>query len=429
MYEMITPRGTRDLVGNEAELFEYIVRVFKDIAELNGFKPIITPTIEYFELFEKKSGEEIIRSMYVFKDKAGRRIALRPEITAPIIRAFITKLRALPRPIMVYYVGQCFRYEEPQKGRYREFWQAGVEVIGEPSIEGDLKAINVAEEFLKHINIDHYYIVGNVGIYRKIMKYFNVPDNEQDHILHLIDKGFIDEAIKYSRKFSDKLGEIISILLTTTELSEMPSILQNYVDEKTLNEVSMETSKLEELIDYLKSLNVETIYEPRLVRGLAYYNSVIYEVKVKELKVSIGGGGRYDGLTAVYGTPFEYSTGIALGIDRIMLVLVSKKNNLSIGNRTKKGVMIIILNNDSSAIIKGYQIARKLHSYGIISKVIVGRKIGKALSLANKEGYRYAVIIGSRELSEKMISIKDLEKGLQEKIDVNSLLEYIARNS
>ncbi|WFO75747.1 histidine--tRNA ligase [Desulfurococcaceae archaeon MEX13E-LK6-19] len=416
-----TPRGTRDIVGDEANLFEFLVERFKNIARLNGFNPIITPIIEYFELFEKKSGEEIIKSMYVFEDKAGRRIALRPELTAPVVRAFLGKLRGMPRPLMFYYVGQCFRYEEPQRGRYREFWQAGLEVIGEQSIDADIKVINVIEEFLTDIGLDHYYVVGNVGIYRKIMNVLGIPAQEQDHILHLIDKGMIEKAIEYCNKFGEKVVDAINILINN-KLENIVDSLKTYVDEKTVNELYGEVEKTITLLEFLKEFGAKADYDPKLVRGLAYYNSVIYEVKTSGLEISIGGGGRYDGLTTVYGGPFEYATGAALGIDRIMLAIESKKKL----SYTSKGVIIIVIDEEPRALHLAYSVTRKLHEYGIYSKVIVGKKISKALSLASREKQKYAIIIGPKEVKENRVTIKDLEKGVQETVDIEHILNYIA---
>ncbi|MEM0218393.1 MAG: ATP phosphoribosyltransferase regulatory subunit, partial [Desulfurococcaceae archaeon] len=117
------PRGMRDIVDEEAELYEYLFDEFRRTARSKGFQPIITPTIEYFKLFEVKSGEEIRRSMYVFEDKSKRLVALRPEVTASVVRSYVRLMRAKPKPIRLYYIAQCFRYEEPQYARYREFWQ------------------------------------------------------------------------------------------------------------------------------------------------------------------------------------------------------------------------------------------------------------------------------------------------------------------
>ncbi|MEM2645623.1 MAG: ATP phosphoribosyltransferase regulatory subunit, partial [Desulfurococcaceae archaeon] len=160
----------RDIVWQEAELYEYLFSEFKNAAKKYGFEPIITPTVEHFALFEAKSGEEIKKSMYVFEDKAGRLLALRPEVTASVVRAYLKLMRARPKPIRLYYVAQCFRYEEPQYARYREFWQGGLEVIGDQDVNADTLVAVTASEFLDRVGVRHVYEVGNVALYRAFMK-------------------------------------------------------------------------------------------------------------------------------------------------------------------------------------------------------------------------------------------------------------------
>ena len=176
MSEYNPPRGMRDITGRDAELYEYLFEEFKSTARRHGFEPIITPTLEYFSLFEAKSGEEIKKSMYVFEDKAGRLLALRPEVTASVVRAYLRHYRARPKPIRLYYVAQCFRYEEPQYARYREFWQGGLEVIGDPDVNADVAVAYTASSFLEDIGVKHYYEVGNVATYRAFMSKMGVSE-------------------------------------------------------------------------------------------------------------------------------------------------------------------------------------------------------------------------------------------------------------
>ncbi len=419
-----TPRGTRDIVGDEAELFEYLTTTFKEVAKRNGFKPIITPTIEFFELFARKSGVEIVKSMYVFKDKAGRTLALRPELTASVIRAYLKSLRNEPKPILLYYVGQCFRYEEPQRGRYREFWQAGLEVIGEKGVHGDLRVFNVMEQFFNEIKLKHYYIIGNVGIYRMFMNAFNIPGNEQDQILHLIDKEMFNEAINYAKKYGDEAAEVISKLISMNieDLENMAmdykELVKNYMD-RLLGEIRDTI----EFIDILKELGYDVRYKPSLVRGLAYYTGIIYEVKTSVLDISIGGGGRYDNLTTVYGGPPEYSTGVAIGIDRVMLAL--SELNIKPLDKDRVKAAILLLNDSKEYLIYAYKVSSLLQTAGITTLVLSGRKLSKMLSYANRFKFKYAVIIGSKELNENKVSIKDLDTGVQEYIELEKINEFI----
>ena len=417
------PRGMRDIVGKEAELHEYLKKKFQEIALLHGFKPIITPTIEFFKLFEEKSGEEIKKSMYVFKDKANRTIALRPEVTASVVRAYLRLLQSSPKPLYLYYVAQCFRYEEPQRGRYREFWQGGLEIFGDKSINADIAAAITASRYLDEIGVNHYYIVGNVALYRRIMDSFNIPQETQDHILHLIDKEQIDNAIDELGRINEKASEIIDELINTP-LENLEEFIGKYKNilEKYTDQLLSEIEKTREFINTMNKLGYKAIYKPTLVRGLAYYTGLIYEYKAEELTISIGGGGRYDGLTKIYGGPYEYSTGLALGIDRIALILSHKPRMLKL---TNKEAIIILLN---VPLLIGYNIQKRLIDIGVTAAVMKTNKIKKALSLANKKNYDYAIIIGEKEYAQSMITIKNLLSGKQYQVPMNILEKTIVED-
>ena len=421
-FTLLPPRGMRDLVGGDAEILEYLFNEFKNYARIHGFRPVIPPTIEYFKLFEKKSGEEIKRSMYVFKDKAGRLLSLRPEITASIVRIYLRLLRSVPKPVKLYYVAQCFRYEEPQHGRYREFWQAGLEVIGVKGVEADLEAALAASSFLDKIGVKHLYEVSNVSLHRSIMDGFGIPVDVQDHILHLIDKRMNKEAIDELRKISDEAAEamekLIRLRLDEVEgfMDEYSAVLKNHYDR-----LREELDRTIKFIQVLREMGYEAIYNPNLVRGLAYYSGLIFEYKaVGGIGLSIGGGGRYDGLTTVYGGPFEYSTGLALGLDRIALSLKGVKPP------SKPRVMIIIL--DYAILNYAFKIKKSIEDTGSEITLYYHNKVRKALSTASKKGYDIAVIIGKKEYEENTVTVKDLRTGHQETVASNEVVKVLVEN-
>ncbi|MEM1642996.1 MAG: histidine--tRNA ligase [Desulfurococcaceae archaeon] len=416
------PRGTRDLVGEEADLFIDLVNKFSEVARLNDFKPIITPTIEYFDLFAKKSGVEIIQSMYVFQDKAGRTIALRPEVTASVIRAYLRNLYKEPKPINLFYVAQCFRYDEPQRGRYREFWQLGLEIIGDESIAADINVLHTASEYLNYIGIKHFVQVGNVAFYRSFMDSMGVSSDDQDLVLHYIDKGLFNNAEKLVfEKYGEEASKVLRELYYTSieRLSELINDYRSLLRERC-DKISQEAEKTLSFTDALKSIGINVEYSPPLVRGLAYYTGLIYEVKAEGLDLSVGGGGRYDGLTEVYGGPFEYSTGIALGLDRIMIMLKEKGYVV----KTSPRVIVIALGSFTEIYREAINVSRALHSLGIVASVLSEQRVSKALSYASKKGYLYAVIIGKREIETQSVTIKDLIKGEQTSLHVSELVKY-----
>ncbi len=420
MNTYLPPRGMRDIFGEDAEIYEYVFYEFKRIAKLHGFKPVYTPTIEFFKLFAEKSGEEIRETMYVFKDKAGRVVTLRPEVTASIVRLYLRSLRGWVKPVKLYYVAQCFRYEEPQRGRYREFWQGGLEVIGVEGLMGDVEAAYAASRFLESIGVIHKYVVGNVAFHRAIMNVYGLPDDFQEHILHLIDKRDVDRALRElsgrSRDASNLLGEFLGIGLEEIEefLNHRRSILGDHLDK-----LLFEYERLRGFIDILNKMGYEAEYDPLLVRGLAYYTGLIYEYKAKsgDLRISIGGGGRYDGLSTVYGGPYEYFTGLALGLDRIILAL----GNAKVAGRVTAAIIAL----PGIPMEEVFNVKKLLEEYGVSSSIIHVKKIRKGLSIASRKGYKYAIIMGVREFSEGKVSVKDLETGVQETVNIKFLPLYI----
>jgi len=424
--EYLPPRGMRDITGVEAELYEYLFSEFRRVARSRGFQPVITPTVEYFKLFEVKSGEEVKKSMYVFEDKAGRLLALRPEVTASIVRVYLRLLRAQPKPVKLYYLAQCFRYEEPQYARYREFWQGGLEVIGDPDVNADLGAAVTASEFLESIGVKHFYLVGNVALYRNVMRSFNIDEEAQDHILHLIDKEKVDEAVEEVKsRGGDIAAEVTSKLLSAESVDSVESYLQDLKSylgdlyEKTLQE----HMRVIEFTSALRELGYRVVYSPRLVRGLAYYTGLIFEYKTAggELEVSIGGGGRYDGLTTVYSGPFEYATGLALGIDRIALVLSS---NFQL--REARSVSVLVLRDVPISV--GYKVLRLIPSNfkGFVYRV---NSLSKGLKYANRVGCDFAVIIGSVEYKQGKVVVKNMKTGEQVLVDINALPSLLNSSS
>lgn len=412
------PRGMRDIYGELAEAYEQVFDAFKKYARKWGFEPIITPTVEHFSLFAAKSGEEIRNSMYTFQDKAGRQLALRPEVTASVVRAYLKGMRAAPKPLRLYYIAQCFRYEEPQRARYREFWQAGLEVIGDPDPSADILAAYVASSALEELGLDHYYVVGNVSLYRGLMSSLGVPGELQDHVLHLIDKGLVDEALNELRGLLGEKTDVISEALSAGEgdaerlIEERRGLLG-----ERYGQVLNEHRRVAAFIEALRDLGLRAVYEPKLVRGLAYYTGLIFEYKTPQLDVSIGGGGRYDGLTTVYGGPFEYSTGLALGVDRIALALSGMA-------APKRGETYIVIALGGVSHGLAYKIARALVERGSAAVVLRPRSLSKALEYANKMGYSKAIIIGDKEYSEGVAIVKDLIKREQETVKLSELISY-----
>ncbi|MCJ7640177.1 MAG: ATP phosphoribosyltransferase regulatory subunit, partial [Euryarchaeota archaeon] len=162
------PRGTRDLLPADMRRRRFVESRFKDVAERWGYREVATPAFEPLELFTLKSGEAIVDELYSFTDKGGRSLALRPELTAPVARLYVNELQATPKPLKLYYFGDCFRYERPQSGRYRQFWQFGIELIGSALPEADAEVIALAQRMLASVELDANIHVGSLDVLRAI---------------------------------------------------------------------------------------------------------------------------------------------------------------------------------------------------------------------------------------------------------------------
>jgi len=413
-------RGTRDILPPFSEYYQQIILKFSELAELYGYRLAIVPTIEHFEVYEAKSGPGISKSMYVFQDKAGRTVCLRPEFTASIVRAYLKHLTAKPKPIKLYYYGQVFRYDEPQFGRYREFYQVGAEFIGEPRVYADIELFQLIRDFYRTIGLSNYvFRINDISIIRGLLVKWGVPEDYQDEVLHLIDKGEIDRALGLVSGFTESGTSVLRNLLETKALT--PDELKSELSKLELprDAVYSGVSRLLELFEALLSLGIKAYVDFRLVRGLAYYTGTIFEVTVPNFNLSIGGGGRYDTLSKVLGGIGVPATGFSLGVERTILALESEKalENLA---RPRPRVMLISLVSNVAYVD---EVSRKLRESMFIVDVRYSskHKLSDLLSQAVKAEYDYVAIVGESEMMSRSVTVKHLKSETQKTISADSL--------
>ncbi len=395
-------RGFRDIVADLADALRYAIDQAVILARDYGFDEIFLPTVERFSLFALKSGEEIARTMFVFKDKAGREVALRPEATASVVRAFLHKMLAFPKPLKLFTIVNVFRYDEPQFARYREFYQADFEILGTKEVLADAELITMLDDYYTRLKIEHEILVGSVRVLRYVLSEEGVNEDLQDHVLHLIDKGFVDRAVeelkgkvKDFERISNFLKEIVKVRGREAIERGAELLKEYYGNEEAIRE-------LMELDEYLPDdVKSKVTYVAGFARGLAYYTGIIYEVKVPGFPVSVAGGGRYDNLVELYGGPSTPATGFAIGLDRTALVLD--------GLRLKKrGVIVIPLCKECGKM--ALEITRELASLDIPTFLMDEFKsLKKALSFASSKEFRGAIIIGKRELERGVMVVKNLD--------------------
>jgi histidyl-tRNA synthetase len=408
----------RDLLGEEAQAFTGIISKARETALLYGYREVITPVVESFELLSAKAGEEIRQRMFIFKDLGERQVALRPEFTASIARLATTELKNEPKPLRLFSAGSVYRYDEPQRGRYREFWQSNFELMGSSRPEADAEIILLTNNFMKSLGLRGYaFKIGNIGVVRGILSQENVDEKTQNAILQRMDKKEYEEAFKLAP--TERCRSMLEGLLNlkTDDCFETVEKIKSYV--ATCEKAKAAAENLGEILKLVVESGCPVkVVEPAFARGLEYYTGMIFEVYIPELDIALGGGGRYDRLIELFGGEPTPAVGVAHGIDRIALALQTQKT--AAGAERAKRVLVLAVND--SLKVEALKIAQSLRQSGVaVEFEVMGRKMAKALEDADKRKVDYAVIVGERELKENAAMLRNLVKREQCIVPVKDL--------
>lgn len=409
--ELQAPKGTKDILPSESEIWQYMEDKARFILEKSDYKEIRTPIFEATELFARGVGTStdiVNKEMYTFIQKE-RSLTLRPENTAGVGRAYIEHgMHRLPAPLKLWYKGPMFRYERPQAGRQRQFHQLGVEVFGIKGASADAEVIQIAIWYLNELKIANLSLeINNIGC----------PKCREEH----------KENIKKS--VEDKLPEFCEdckvrfvknpLRMLDCKNKKCKTILQSQVIDEIIQAdyVCDECSEhFTELQAYLKALNIEYKINKRLVRGLDYYNRTVFEITSTNLGAqnAVCGGGRYDPLVEMIGGPSTPAVGWAMGMERLM--------NLMPTPEIEKLQAFIVSNNTIEAL----KLAEELRKQGISADFdLSNRKFGKQLERASKLGAKFAVILGEDELNTGTLTVKNLATGEQEKLPKEFAVEKL----
>jgi len=422
-----TVRGMRDFLPEEAKMMRYIESKARRIAELYGYKEITTPVVESYELLAAKAGEEIRSRMFAFKDLGGRMVALRPEFTASVARFVATTMKNEPRPFRLLCVGSLYRYDEPQRGRFREFWQSNYELMGSSKPEADAEILMVTNDLMRAVGLDRCaFKIGHVGVLRGVMVQENLDEKTQNAVMQLMDKKQYDDAIRLvenagaSKKCVDTLGKLVG--LKGSKVFETVEKMRKYVEG-----YDKAVAAAENLCDVLRLVSesgckINMTVEAGFARGLEYYTGMIYEVNVPEMDIAIGGGGRYDRLIELFGGEPTPAVGVAHGTDRMMLAMQEQKTGLATSDESK----VMIIPTKEELMGKALEIARMLRDADIPVEVeVMRRKVTKALEDANRRKMSYVVIVGERELKEGEVVLRNLAKREQKNLKIMKIVEAI----
>ncbi|MEM2582887.1 MAG: histidine--tRNA ligase [Candidatus Thermoplasmatota archaeon] len=393
------PRGTRDFSPEEMKKRREIEKKLREIFERYGYEEIMTPTIEHLELFTLKSGEGIIEETYAFEDKAGRKLALRPELTAPVMRMYVEKYQMETKPIKFYYFGNCFRYDRPQQARYREFWQFGCELIGSDTPEAIAELIALAYNSLKEVGLKKIILrIGNLDILRRFLDGIggNFPE-----IMRLIDKKDFETLRKKLRNFEE---------------------FMNFIKINDLDKIKFEEAKrMKEIIEYLEVFGIPYNIDLSIARGLEYYIGTVFEIDAPSLgaEKQICGGGEYN-LVPILGGKKIPTSGFAIGFDRVLLAL--EKENFKIEGKEEKIYITYI----GDMLKEALNLVNKLRKKGLkIEMELMRRNISKSLEFADKKEIKKVIIVAPDEWKKGAVILKNLERGKQEEIKIEEIEKYL----
>jgi len=406
-----SPRGTRDFLPDEMERRRFYEGVLRQTAKRAGFREVQTPIFEEAELFVLKSGPNILNELYAFKDKGGRDLALRPEMTAPAIRSFVNSMSNDPKPVKMFYFGQCFRYERPQSGRYREFFQFGAEIVGAATPQTDAEAVATALEMVKALGLKGYRArIGHIGVLRRRLAEAGVPPDRAPEVLQRLDKRLYDEALSLMEA-AGASQEGAESAIGVARVSGGIEALDGIAGE--------EPGYLRQVLGYLAAMGVDPPeIDLGIVRGLDYYTGMVFEIEAPALgaEKQICGGGSY-ALSELFGGEPVFSTGFAIGFDRALLAL-EKEGAPFQGERVD--AYVVAVSEDMRA--RAFEVVGMLRRNGVSADVdLADRKMAKAMKHASAVGSRYAVIVGAEEMASGSVTLRDMSSGEQRLVKVEGL--------
>ena len=419
MRKLQAPKGVSEYFPPRSQYFEFVRETLIGAAKVSGYQMIELPVFEDTELFIRGVGEStdvVSKEMYTFEDRGGRSITLRPEGTAGVMRSVIeNNLDKLTLPVKVWYSGAFFRAERPQAGRYRQFYQVGIEAIGLDDPEIDFEVIAVADRAFKALGLKSYRLdITSLGDSAS-------RANHRKDLLRFLESLDLDDAtreraaINPLRLFDDKRVEISSAM------SKAPLLLDYLSPESAAN-----FARVQEL---LTSAGIDFSINPRMVRGLDYYTGTTFEFVSEKLgaQSGIGGGGRYDGLMAELGGSDLSGIGFGLGVDRILLACEAEGLFDSTTVKSELELFVIALTADEKKYVTN--LVNELRNQGINCDMAYGdRALKGAMKSADKSGARFSAVIGGDEVSSGSVALKDMRTGLTKEVRISALSSELKVN-
>ena len=396
------PKGFRDFLPEKSLQRNFLIEKLKTLFERFGFDPLETPTLEYAEVLLGKYGEEADKLIYIFEDKGGRKLGLRYDQTVPLARV-VSQYQNLPKPFKRYQIQSVFRAENPQKGRFREFIQADIDIVGEENLLAEVEIIAASLKIFKELG------------FKKTKIFINDRKNFEN-----LDKKVISAIDKL-----EKVGEekVIEEIAKTKAIScdEAKAILKQIKNKKP-------TEAILKLFSLLKTYDLKEeedfVFKPTLARGLDYYTGIIFEAVDDNYKGgSLGGGGRYDNLIGIFLENSIPACGFAFGFDR----LLEAGNELNLFPKKSTATKVLVTIFSKNFTEKSIKVATVLREKNINTELFLNpeKKLDKQLKYADKKGIPYVLILGEEEAKKNVVKLKDLKTGKQQEVTLEQLIKIL----
>jgi histidyl-tRNA synthetase len=410
------PRGTQDFLPPAGERMRALYDRAAALAGRFGYRYVETPVFEHTELFSRTSGQSsdiVMKEMYTFEDRGGRQLTLRPEGTAPVMRAYLNRVHDLPSPFKAYYLARMYRYGRPQAGRYREHRQFGIEIFGAADPSADVEVILVGDRFLRDLGLRRFHLeLNSIG----------------DEVCR---PAYREELLEYLRANRDRLRDEHK-----DRFEENPLRVLDCKDE-SCRAVAQDAPKISERLcgpcrehfeavqQGLKEEGIEVTLTPTLVRGLDYYTRTAFEFVsevLSQAQATLFGGGRYDGLAEALGGPHVPGVGYGLGLERVLLAM--EDEGLEPPQAQHLDAFVVAMGEEAMA--RAGEVIRALRDAGLSAdRAFEIRPLKAQLRMADRADAAFALILGEREAAAGTVKIKRLSDGHEEEVGLDTAIEHI----
>jgi histidyl-tRNA synthetase len=415
--ELRPPRGTLDLLPPEGSRMRALYDRAAALARLHGYRYVETPGFEATEVFARTSGrtsDVVSKEMYTFEDRRGRSLTLRPEGTAPVMRAYLAQMQEQPSPFKAYYLTRMYRYARPQEGRYREHRQFGIEIFGTEDPTADVEVIAVGDAFLRALGVERYEIqLNSIGddtcrpAYRELL--LSYLRERRDALTDEHRDRFEDNPLRVLDCKDDACRAVAAAA---------PRIIDHLCDACREHFDGVQAG--------LKDAGLSPVVTPTLVRGLDYYTRTAFEFVSPGLspqQATLFGGGRYDGLAEVLGGPHVPGVGFGMGLERVLMALADE----GLEPPAEPGLVAFVVGVGDAGRARVGELVRDLRAAGVASDAAFeDRPLKAQLKMADRTGAVFAVIVGERELGSGVVTLRRLADGTQEEVAVEGLAGRLA---